>query len=476
MTPALIADIVAPLDALLLKGDADPATRAIMTTALVLSAPPDPARLYAAFERASHAVPRMRHRVKRSWALPGRNEWAVDEEFDLAYHVRFVGAPGDGSLSATLAMASFGSTAPFDTARPLWDASLVEGLDDGRAVLILRAHHAIADGVRAIHMLANLLDLEPNPSANEAQSLAQVPDLQHSRFTDALTRGAAQSIATRQERVEWLTRAAVNLATRPAGAIAETTAYARSALRTFDSGHAKPSPLLQTRSRARRFESLDLSLETLQRVGKANSATVNDVFLAGLLGGFAKYQGTFGMPIRDVPLSLPMNVSGGDAPDSGNHFSAAVIPGPASVLDPEERIQQVHALVASRRAERGADAVVRMAPALHQIPSWLASAGMAAYSSRIDLQASNVVGPACPTYLAGIKVDRFYGFGPLPGIPVMVVLVSYNGSCSMGFTIDPAAVTDPGLLVSCVRDAFDELSSTDVVAGGQASISLGTQS
>jgi diacylglycerol O-acyltransferase len=459
MTSALIADIVAPLDALLLKGDADPATRAIMTTALVLSAPPDPARLYAAFERASHAVPRMRHRVKRSWALPGRNEWAVDEGFDLAYHVRFVGAPGDGSLAATLAMASFGSTAPFDPARPLWDATLVEGLDDGRAVLSLRAHHAIADGVRAIHMLANLLDLEPSPSTDGQPSSAETPAAHSSKFAGALTRGAAQSIVTRQDRIESLTRAAVNLATRPAGTIADTTAYARSAMRTFDSGDARPSPLLQTRSRARRFETLDLPLETMQRVARANSATVNDVFLAGLLGGFARYQGTFGVPIQDVPVSLPMNVSGTDAPDSGNHFSAAVIPGPASVLDPAERIQQVHALVASRRAERGADAVVRMAPALHQIPSWLATAGMAAYSSRIDLQASNVVGPPCPTYLAGERVDRFYGFGPLPGIPVMVVLVSYDGVCSMGFTIDPAAVTDPGLLVTCVREALDELAN-----------------
>ena len=33
-----LADLVAPLDALLLKGDADPSTRAIMNAALVLTA------------------------------------------------------------------------------------------------------------------------------------------------------------------------------------------------------------------------------------------------------------------------------------------------------------------------------------------------------------------------------------------------------------------------------------------------------
>ena len=62
-------------------------------------------------------------------------------------------------------MASESATAPFDSARPLWDATLVTGVADGRAVLLLRLHHAIADGVRALHMMAHLLDLEPDPPA-----------------------------------------------------------------------------------------------------------------------------------------------------------------------------------------------------------------------------------------------------------------------------------------------------------------------
>jgi hypothetical protein len=39
----------------------------------------------------------------------------------------------------------------------------------------------------------------------------------------------------------------------------------------------------------------------------------------------------------------------------------------------------------------------------------------------------------------------------------MAVLVSYDGVCTIGFTLDPAAVTDTDLLVGCVSDAFEEL-------------------
>ena len=143
--------------------------------------------------------------------------------------------------------------------------------------------------------------------------------------------------------------------------------------------------------------------------------------------------------------------------DSGNHFSAGVIPGPCSLQDPVERLQAVHGLVSARRAEPGVDAPLRLAPLLHQVPSRLATTALTAYARRVDLQASNIIGPDCAVYLAGAQVERFYAFGPLPGIPVMAVLVSYEGTCTVGFTIDPAAVTDPELLLECTLSAFRDL-------------------
>ena len=74
-----LADLVAPLDALLLRGDADPATRAIMSAALVLAGAPEAARLTDAFERASRAVPRMRQRVVVADGPLGRAKWVPDD-------------------------------------------------------------------------------------------------------------------------------------------------------------------------------------------------------------------------------------------------------------------------------------------------------------------------------------------------------------------------------------------------------------
>ena len=55
---------------------------------------------------------------------------------------------------------------PFDPERPPWDATLIEGLEDGRAALYLRAHHALTDGPGGLELIKALLDRE-EPSAVE---------------------------------------------------------------------------------------------------------------------------------------------------------------------------------------------------------------------------------------------------------------------------------------------------------------------
>ena len=47
---------------------------------------------------------------------------------------------------------------PFDPDCSPWDVTLIEGLEDGRAALYLRAHHALTDGVGGVRLLGLLLD------------------------------------------------------------------------------------------------------------------------------------------------------------------------------------------------------------------------------------------------------------------------------------------------------------------------------
>jgi diacylglycerol O-acyltransferase len=74
-----------------------------------------------------------------------------------------------------------------------------------------------------------------------------------------------------------------------------------------------------------------------------------------------------------------------------------------------------------------------------------------------DVQASNV--PVYPgdTFIAGAKVLRHYGLGPLPGVAMMVVLVSRAGYVTITTRYDRASITDPELWARCLLAGFDEV-------------------
>lgn len=490
-------DELAPLDALMLKADADPALRTIVTGVLVLDDAPDWERLVSVFAAAAARAPRLRQKVVAPLLPVGPAEWVPDPRFELGYHLRRAAAPGDGTLPAVLDAVSATATAPFDRARPLWEATLFEGMRRG-AALVMRAHHALTDGVGAMEILAALLDPRPGPPGDPGPAAGRavpgpepagrtdpgpepagpaVPDPTPAGLLLARLAGLPPQLAALSLQLAGISQqlagdllqrdpspAAVagRLVLLPGESLARLTAWTSSLRRLMTADGAVPSALLRARSRSRRFAALDLPLAGLREAAHAAGCTVNDAFLAGLLGGFRRYHEERGTEVADVPMALPINMrdsAGRDSAgrDGANRFSAAVLPGPATIEDPVDRMRHVAGLVRQARAEPGLDAAQRLGPVLAQLPSVFATFGLAAHARRVDLQASNVMGAPSPTYLAGQRVRRLYPFGPLPGIPVMVVLLSHDGTCCVGVNLDPAAVDDPPLFLSCLCEGFDEI-------------------
>ena len=53
-------------------------------------------------------------------------------------------------------------SAPFDTARPLWETYLVEGITEGDApaAVLMKTHHAVTDGVGGVELMRQLYDFD----------------------------------------------------------------------------------------------------------------------------------------------------------------------------------------------------------------------------------------------------------------------------------------------------------------------------
>ena len=85
-----------------------------------------------------------------------------------------------------------------------------------------------------------------------------------------------------------------------------------------------------------------------------------------------------------------------------------------------------------------------------------------------DVQASNVPGPRADLYLAGTRVEKILGVGPLPGAAMMATLVSHLDRAVVTVNFDPAAVRDAALLRRCLVDAFAEIELLAVDPGDRA--------
>ena len=144
---------MSPLESLMWRTELNPRLRSTGMLLEVLDGPPERERLITAHEWATRLLTRLRKRVVEDPLGLAAPRWVIDRDFDLAYHLRFIRLPEPGSMQQVLDLAQVMAMAPFERARPLWEAMLVEGLADGRAAYVLKLHHSLADGMGFVQML-----------------------------------------------------------------------------------------------------------------------------------------------------------------------------------------------------------------------------------------------------------------------------------------------------------------------------------
>jgi WS/DGAT/MGAT family acyltransferase len=460
-----------PFEALMWRVEADPRLRSTMTAVYLLDRPPDWDRFLAAHEWATRLIPRIRMRVVDPPFALGMPTWVVDDQFDLSFHVRRVRLPEPGTLRQLLDLVATDGMASFDRSRPPWRASLVEGLEDGRAAYVLKLHHSLTDGQGSVQLVGLLHSRKREPSPDKP--LPDAPAAEHASSLSVLLEQAAGAVRSAPGDAVRGLAAAGRFASRPAEDLGDAARFVRSLQRVLSPPPVESSPLLANRSRSWRLDALDVPLADLKAAGKAAGGSLNDAYVAALLGGFRHYHEQLGAPIDQLPMAMPISMRKGDHPMGGNRFAGARFAAPVGEPDPAERIRIVHEFVLGARDEPALDVLGLLAPALNVLPVTLVARAYAGQTTKLDLQASNVAGLPYTAYLAGARIERMLPFGPLPGCAVMATLLSYAGTCCVGINSDPAAVTQPELFVDCLREGIDEvlaLSPSDARAGGLTTV------
>lgn len=452
-------DRMSDSDALMWTIEKDPMLRSTITTAMVLGGTVSPDRVHRVVDRASRIIPRLRQRVRSNPLSIAPPRWEMDPNFDLRYHLRTARVPGTGSMADLLAMAAPISMQGFDRARPLWEATVVDGLSDGGSAIIFKFHHSITDGVGGVELMLELFELEADAEDRPMPPEPTVRVLnQTERFIEALNYESRRQIGMARSATASGVGSAAGAVHDPTGSMVASGELLSSIVRILRPESTPLSPLMTARSLSSRLEVLSMPLDAAKKVGNRIGGTLNDTFVSGIARGMQLYHQHHGVDQTSLRMGMPINIRGAASMHSaGNSFVPARFEVQIASQDLLELMEHVRGCAVAARDEPANHLVAPVANLLNRLPTSVVTQIFGTMMKGLDFQASNVPGSPVPLFMDGVPVTAVFPFGPLAGAAVNVTLLSYQNELNIGVNVDPAAVPDGDVFMECLRVAYDEL-------------------
>jgi WS/DGAT/MGAT family acyltransferase len=437
-------------DALIWNIEADPQLQSTVMAVWQLDAIPTPERMSANIDRMVASIPRLRQHVVEGRPRP---TWVDVGSVDLDRHYSVHDLGGSATFDDAVRIAEEWVAVPFDRSRPLWQLGLFAGLADGKAAVVIKVHHAIADGMGMVLMLAAFTDLEPEPPVLPTPD--NVRELPVERPTWSRTKRAAAKIR----------EAATALVRHPVQSVRETVRTLDSSIRLVTPNRTPRSPLMTARSGELTLDTRTLPLNEFKSAGRAVEASINDVFVAVITRAIRGYHHHHDHECRELRVHMPVNSrTARTAVLAGNDWVPARI-----VLQLEtdhSPIRHVRDQLESLRVEPALGHINAVSSAIQRLGRPISRWIIGGMMKGVDVLASNVPGPPFPLYLAGSQIERFVAFGPPAGASLNVTMFSYDGTINLGITSDAASVTDRDRFLSCLDEAIAEL--VDIRVGALA--------
>lgn len=451
------------LDALMWRTERHPTDSWTGVVLQLLDEAPQWSAIQAAHRWAVHVVPRFTERVVEPFFPTGPPIWSADPAFDLDYHLSHRQLSGNASLRDVLDLAQDIAVRPLDRNRPPWRAFYVEGLEGGRAAYILQTHHVVMDGAGATQLFSRILDHVDRRALSSAlplpeRSRTSLPERPRVSRVQAALRGLSWQASAVTGAVKAGIRHARDVPGQAPALAKEAIDYVASIQRVASPPPAAESKLLAPGSRRTwRFGVMECELAELKKASKSVGGTVNDAFVAAILGGLRRYHVRHGTTMGDVPISMPVSVRTESDPMGGNRFTAAFFSAPSGIDDVGERIQAMRARVERVRSEPALDFVNKITPLMNLAPSPLVAATLQGLNAGATLTTSSWPGLSFDTYFAGARLDRMFVFGPLPGTSLCAALCTHVGTCCIALNVDGDVFPDTEVLWECMRAGLDEV-------------------
>ncbi len=404
--------------------------------------------------------------------------WIEDPDFDLDFHVRHIGLPPPGDDRQLGEQVSRIVARPLDRNRPLWELYVIEGLQNGLVAQLTKIHHSAIDGVSGAEILANLLDLTPEPRKVDPPKRAWRPEPEPTQL-EMMTRGLVAVAGTPRKAFRLGRQALRHL---PAladslgfGELPGSTELNRLIGRRPDpmlEEAATPAPRTFFNDRItphRRFAFGSLSLDEVKEIKGQLGATVNDIVMALCGGALRRYLlERKALPADPLIAMVPVSVRTEEQQGTyGNQVSAMTASLHTDVEDPIERVRRTHESMRVAKEKHQA-----LPASLLQDFAQFAPPAVAARAARVIARAtvaewvdvpfnvvvSNVPGPQFPLYGVGSKLIANFPVSAInDGVGLNITVQSYDGSLDFGLIACRELMPDLWDLMDDLRVALREL-------------------
>ncbi len=382
----------------------------------------------------------------------GHYFWDEDPEFELDYHLRHSALPKPGRVRELLSLVSRLHGTLMDRTRPLWEVNVIEGLADGRVALYLKVHHAMFDGVAAMRMMTRLLTPDPaeqrppiwaqtRPKREPAPEASSLEDQHHPGLLERALKMGAEIFPGVQSGLRELIGD-------------ETAAHAQP--------YGAPPTMFNVKiSGSRRFAAQSFELARIQAIGKATSATVNDVTLAICSGTLRRYLLAHeALPEKPLTAMVPVSLRD-EGHDGGNALTILIANLGTHLDDPLARMKLIlesttlakERLGKMSRLERVAHAAAMSAPMGASMVT-----GHAKRRPIYNVIISNVPGPKQVLYLEGMRLDESYPVSiPVDYLALNITITGYNKDLGFGYTACRRSVPQLQRMLDYTDESLREL-------------------
>jgi len=387
-----------------------------MQVGAVLVLEDDPGDVEALLADRVRTVPRLRRKLITTPFGCGRPVWVDDAEFDLARHVSRTTCPAPGDEAALLDIASALVIRPLPRSAPLWSATLVTGLAEGRAALILVFHHVLSDGIGGLAVLANLVDGAPH---TETAAFPAPAPSRRELAADAWLRPPRR---VSLPRLQWPARGARCSLNQPTGP-------------------------------RRRQTMVRTSVSRLHAAAHRCAGTVNDALLTAVTGALGTVLARRGDHVSELVVSVPVSTRRATtAARLGN--STGVMPVALPIGgDFSARLTRIAAITRSHKKS-----AVSATPVFRALKALGAQDWFMNHQRMVQTFVTNVHGPDRPLRLGGTPVVGLIPLSATTGnVTVAFAALSYVDTCTVTVVADPDHVPDLADLTEALQAEFDLL-------------------